>query len=539
MATTSDNQKLNDVKRIVGQTSWTPAERLTAIALIVKADGQPVDANGDVVMTASSSAVASWTGLSKNTTLDALAALKSAGVIRRNVETVHVNRFGEVIPPGSANYSLDDRYESSVTLFVPQAIPDKLPDKLAEPKNRARTRVISRARADELVELRKIAATITCPSCGVIGEWSLKCANCDEVLPLPPIQPAADTALCGPTQSLGCEETRSGVAEGIALCGETQSLVRNEERTNDWFDPHNDEPATEPATEYYLAGSDTIIHLADEGAAFCFVEPHGKKAINPRDDFGAPMPWPDNPVSADAARAHLTRAGNVGLLGGYNSLAVIDVDAGAPDLLQAWPDLAGCAKAYRVDAPDRGKFVIRVDGPMPASKTYEGNGRKCEVLAAGRQAVVAGTHASGADIRFKIAPLLVVTAAQVDDVLTRFVGIAPKAVDPLKTIEPYPPSVSSVSPDYRELIFRWCKDATNQREVDTLLKDKRSGQYYAIRPDDTRPSLRLHRVDEHGRRLWHDFGTGQNFDDLELYCLLGGHDKRAVIREMLGACSPI
>lgn len=143
--------------------------------------------------------------------------------------------------------------------------------------------------------------------------------------------------------------------------------------------------------------------------------------------------WQASPQTLAQVEKHYLRGGNVGLLCGHDRLIVVDADAKNPattaaGIVAAWPALAGTLVITRATAPERAKYVIRiVDGdPLPNAKKAGG----LEVLAAGNQAVIAGTHAgNGNDVppspllwRCDTGQILVATSAQVAALVATVTG---------------------------------------------------------------------------------------------------------------------
>ena len=123
--------------------------------------------------------------------------------------------------------------------------------------------------------------------------------------------------------------------------------------------------------------------------------------------------WQRNPATLADAHKHAKRGGNVGLLGGHGGLILIDLDKDKDGGLALWPELAQTIEVYRETAPDRTKFILKIDGPLPPSMKDHTAGT--EILAAGSQGVIAGMHHTGAPILHRGDSILTVTAEQVMD----------------------------------------------------------------------------------------------------------------------------
>ena len=121
--------------------------------------------------------------------------------------------------------------------------------------------------------------------------------------------------------------------------------------------------------------------------------------------------WQHKPATLADAHKHAKRGGNVGLLGGHGGLILVDIDHDRAGALELWPELAQTVEVYRDTAPDRAKFILHIDGSLPASIKDHTSGT--EILAAGSQGVIFGTHHTGAPILHRGASILTVTADQV------------------------------------------------------------------------------------------------------------------------------
>jgi len=159
--------------------------------------------------------------------------------------------------------------------------------------------------------------------------------------------------------------------------------------------------------------SDIIAILGAHGARFTLI-PSRSKA--PRYSG-----WQHGGKTQADAQAHAQAGGNVGLLcGSYSSgLIVIDADKDAPALEAQFPILTQTVKTWRADAPDRAKWIIRVDGALPSSKKDHDAG--LEILAdvssgGGSNAVIAGIHDKGATIHHTGSTIATMTAADLAEI---------------------------------------------------------------------------------------------------------------------------
>lgn len=156
--------------------------------------------------------------------------------------------------------------------------------------------------------------------------------------------------------------------------------------------------------------------LAAHGAGFVKVRPPGQqykdwrtgepKIAKGKEPVG--IGWQKNPCTlADAAKWVKLAGGNVGLAGGHNNLILLDADAGADQVEAAEPRLRDTVRIFRSNAPDRAKWIVRIDGELPPSKKKHG---VLEVLASGTQGVIVGWHESGARIEYEGRQIVTLTA---------------------------------------------------------------------------------------------------------------------------------
>ena len=121
--------------------------------------------------------------------------------------------------------------------------------------------------------------------------------------------------------------------------------------------------------------------------------------------------WQKDPKTLAEAGKHVKRGGNAGLAAGAGNLILLDFDKDRAGALALWPELADTLEIYRENAPDRAKFIVRIDGPLPPSAKNHDAG--IEVLAKGTQGVIVGTHESGAVIEWRGERIITATADQV------------------------------------------------------------------------------------------------------------------------------
>lgn len=139
-----------------------------------------------------------------------------------------------------------------------------------------------------------------------------------------------------------------------------------------------------------MTTEDSLTMLADAGATFTLCSHHGKAPID--------ADWPNHGHNLAEAIGHYRVGLNVGLLCGEPSagLIALDCDQRADEFAKRYPALRSWC-VWRRNAPTRAKFLVRCTGA--ASRCLAGN---FEVLSTGRNAVLAGTHESGASIQIAL-----------------------------------------------------------------------------------------------------------------------------------------
>jgi len=117
--------------------------------------------------------------------------------------------------------------------------------------------------------------------------------------------------------------------------------------------------------------------LADNGVHFALPIGRSKNKFE--------MDWPNKPHTIDEAIDHARKGGNVGILTGKHSggIVAIDRDVDFSQTISLLGELAHTAKIVRSNAPERGKFLFRITGELPATTSWKPQGVKhpeCEFL---------------------------------------------------------------------------------------------------------------------------------------------------------------
>lgn len=110
--------------------------------------------------------------------------------------------------------------------------------------------------------------------------------------------------------------------------------------------------------------NDSLRWLAAQGAKFAL--PYGRT----KNKFE--LDWPNKPHTLNDAIKH-SLEGNVGVLTGKHSggIVAIDRDVKFPETCAMLGDFAKTAKIVRSNAPERGKFLYRVNGQLPPTTSWK------------------------------------------------------------------------------------------------------------------------------------------------------------------------
>jgi hypothetical protein len=281
-------------------------------------------------------------------------------------------------------------------------------------------------------------------------------------------------------------------------------------------------------------------------AGFFEADPASKAAINPRDERGFPLNWRETPLPVGAAHRALANGKAVGVLCD-SELRVLDIDAGALAFVKAFPQIGMTSpRVWRDNDTGRVKMLVRVTGAPDKTVNFRQSpdaARRVELLAHAR---IAGPHRSGAQLQaiagngelaafeWRVLVEQLAAWAGVDNPIAQKAGQGEK-----KSAFPSVPHDSNTYGEVPAALQWWMAQPKNRQKIDRLIgKDVEGNAWFKVRNEQT-PSVRLdqraRRKDKSGRRIYHDFGTGENLDDFELYVRLGNLDKRAEIARVCAA----
>ena len=210
--------------------------------------------------------------------------------------------------------------------------------------------------------------------------------------------------------------------------------------------PYNtpDLPSGQP-----VSGLDTLMYFAAESARFCKARPRGKNPIEPG--------WPGLHWTAEIVIPHLEMGGNVGVLAGVGDIGFFDLDENFPEFLERYFNRS-TPYVVRANAPARGKIPVRLSSQPLGSRKYESP--PLEWLWMGRQAVVAGFHPSGAEIRL-VNPhvsIPVLYGGQVQEIIASWVGV------PIVT-KLLPPAMQKAPELPTDRAYKWLATALDRARI--------------------------------------------------------------------------
>jgi Zn-finger nucleic acid-binding protein len=516
---------VKDLRRIITETRWTPAERIAFATLVLAAD--KTDGNWRPIEMPACK-LAEQIGISDRSTRDALAKFEAEGLVSRHVERIPMNRYGEQIPTKAVNVRNGDIWRTETTIAVAAKLPDALPA-LAESSNQKRARETASAARREFAEtkttLDNLLSGLACPHCGEVGhlhgEISATCNACGVHID------AGELAELIDGETMPTEPAKFSTPDNN---GNRQSFPHTVSYPAKFSTPDEALSIRGEAQPVFdvLTGEATIRYLAGLGAAFSLAD--GKAGVNLRSDDGMDeLNYLDAPVTAETAIAHLKRGGTVGMLPEHSpGFVVIDDDMSAGDFIRKHGAVAMGPRIWRANAPDRIKLIVLCPDAGD-SMTFESadKSRRIEIISKRKHAIIAGTHESGAAIECEVAhEIPLIEWSRLIEIARDWTGTPASQ----HNTRAHPLSASSAattrltSDQVKPAIVWWCQQPQNIAAVDALVKTRAKGKYTAVRPERT-PSTRI--TGEYGgRRTWRDYGSSETLDDYEIYCRLSGIDKR-------------
>lgn len=154
-----------DMRRVLTQTGWNPAQRIQYAMLQARIPNAPGDGPAAVL----EGGARQWSrqlgrGFGEQTVAANLAALQRAGLLKREERK-------QKMPDGTVKTVYTG-------IHVWRALPAELPATLEDGARREKARTTS----DKHRALYKALAGMTCPECGTVGEFAITCTACGTAL---------------------------------------------------------------------------------------------------------------------------------------------------------------------------------------------------------------------------------------------------------------------------------------------------------------------------------------------------------------------
>lgn len=558
-------RQLNAVKTILttSEPTWTPTHRVAAAVLYLEREpvGNAIPSSHDPNTLAAALNISIGTA---RTTLQQMAAANVVGY--RKVSTP-INRYGEPLEHGvKMDRKHGDTWRNSVAVTLP-AQPVIKP--LTTTPTQEKDRTAKKQQRDELKHLQAKLAALECPGCGTVGHLKIVCGECGCFLDTATDKSESDLSIETPitisaTDETSCEQFANGPAAANELLNEsptTPPTIEAAAAATDKSDSdlsiktpdkskidvcinenskidvstfgtekrvtHDATPTTTNKLEVTPPAANItpaqLITLIGNKGQFIATKYHSKQRAN-----SGPAIW----LNGLAALDTLEKGHNI-TLDSAGQFAIIDIDAGAGEF--ATPPNAPVI--YRVNAPDRAKFIVRCDDARTIAKRKNATGtREIEVKS---EAVVIGIHETGAQILCKHngEPMPTMSMAQIDALVNSFVP-EPTPTASAKTVTPL--SVPKAKPnasaegDVRAAISWWNEQPANIAEVERLIAScPTKGKAFAIRDEATPSTVYRPAHDGHNTPTWRDFGAGISRDAFDMFILLTGRDKRRFVGEVM------
>lgn len=303
-------------------------------------------------------------------------------------------------------------------------------------------------------------------------------------------------------------------------------------------------------------GADTVAILGELGALFTLCQPvtertHGKEPIG--------FTWRDEPRRTEQALAHIRAnrgRNNVGILTGCNGWVTFDCDRMAAEFLLG-AALDDGFIVHRANATDRCKVLVLCSDPegLPDTVTTIGatdaGGNFLEASGRRSNAIVAGTHHTGAAVLMSEGRVIVRTSAQIAKIVEDYRQWLGEHGQPIAANTPKPPPFVPSNPsqaattgttsgrvDWQALTHQAIEWAIGQgmysAEVGRLLgASRRAGGAIALRPEKVPSTRRTDIRDGFHKATYRDFGPGKTYDDFELAVMASGRDRRELVNEAL------
>lgn len=303
-------------------------------------------------------------------------------------------------------------------------------------------------------------------------------------------------------------------------------------------------------------GADTIEILGALGCQFTLCQPKGERYTG-KEPIG--HNWKQTPYDTARALAHIKAnrgRNNVGILTGAGGWVTFDCDRMADEFLLG-AGLEDGFIVWRANALTRCKVLVLCSDPenLPDTVTTigatDGGGNFLEASGRRSNAIVAGTHNSGAVVAMTEGRVIVRTSAQIAKVVEDYREWLGGNGSPIEanTPKPYPSVTSrpmqatttgttSGRVDWKELTHQAIEWAIGQgmytADAQKLLNSsRRAGGAVALRPEKVPSTRRTDIRDGFHKQTWRDYGTQKTHDEFELAVMASGRDRREMVNEAI------
>lgn len=303
-------------------------------------------------------------------------------------------------------------------------------------------------------------------------------------------------------------------------------------------------------------GADTIATLGELGALFTLCQPVTEHTTG-KEPIG--REWKQTPYDMTRALAHIKAnrgRNNVGVLTGAGGWVTFDCDRMAAEFLLG-AGLEDGPIIWRANAPTRCKVLVLCSDPdnLPDVVTTigasDGGGNFLEASGRCSNAVIAGTHHTGAAVVMTEGRVIVRTSAQIAKVVEdyrqwlgehgRAIAADPPKPAPSVTSKPMQattPGNTSGRVDWPTLTHQAIEWAIGQgmysKDAGRLLAtSRRAGGAVALRPEKVPSTRRTDIRDGFHKQTWRDYGTQKTHDEFELAVMASGRDRRAMVNEAI------
>lgn len=306
-------------------------------------------------------------------------------------------------------------------------------------------------------------------------------------------------------------------------------------------------------------GADTIATLGELGALFTLCQPVTEHTTG-KEPIG--REWKQTPYDMTRALAHIKAnrgRNNVGVLTGAGGWVTFDCDRMAAEFLLG-AGLEDGPIIWRANAPTRCKVLVLCSDPdnLPDTVTTiaatDGQGNFLEASGRRSNAIIAGTHHTGAAVVMSEGRVIVRTSAQIAKVVEDYrewlsghsypIAADPPKPTPLVNSQPKPTTTPSKAATLGRMVdwdtltheaIEWgIAQGLYTAEAQKMLNSgKRRGNAWALRPEKNPSTRRTDIRDGFRKATYRDFGTQKTHDEFELMAMASDRDRRELVNEAI------